>query len=249
MEKKITAKKIIKGVGLATDPNYYKSRGVSLEFLSGERLANIYRRVKFWNGAEAARNFKEMLAVIRELSAYNVISALYMLEEKNWSYSFELPEEITDGREDYFSQKIREKFLLEIEPRRLLRERGLRRQLSENKREALIQEAIRILGSKLESSGLDAARIKEVQEKAEEEIKLSLKEMGFKILWSIKVTKDEKIEDSETKKGRKKKNLSDFLEEKEFERLGFYELDVDSRFGQISVSEVQGIRPSIVFSV
>ena len=160
------AKKIVNSVGLlATDALYYKSRGVSSELLDGEKLANMYLRIKYWHGSEAARNFKEMIADIRVLSAYNVISALYMLEEKEWSYRFDLGE-ISEGREDYTSQRIRERFLIDVDPTSGLRQRK-RRKLTEKEKENIIQETLKILGNKLKSSGVDTIRIEKILKKAE----------------------------------------------------------------------------------
>ena len=83
----ITAKEIVRNVGMSDRAEYYSGRRANRRDLSGEMLHNIYLQIKEKLGEEPAKEFVTMVEKLPSLTASNFLKALYMLERRNWKNS------------------------------------------------------------------------------------------------------------------------------------------------------------------
>lgn len=89
-ESKVSAKHLVRNVGMSDRPSYYSGRGVTLTDLNNEKLEGIYYQIKTGYGEEAAKNFVQMVADIPVLSTTDFLLTLYRLEANNWGWDKKL---------------------------------------------------------------------------------------------------------------------------------------------------------------
>lgn len=84
--EKLTVRDIVCEAGMSDRPEYYSGRGAILSDLRPEHLQRIHDLINREHGGEAAKNFIEMVANMKDLAASNFLTCLYALEARNWKY-------------------------------------------------------------------------------------------------------------------------------------------------------------------
>lgn len=83
--EKISAREIVRSVGMSDRPEYYSGRGATTSDLNGDMLYAIYQKITQELGANQANAFVTMVKKLKTLSATNFLNALYTLERYDWS--------------------------------------------------------------------------------------------------------------------------------------------------------------------
>ena len=78
---------IIRDNNMSTRPEYYSGRGAIRCDLDGSMLEGIYQGILKEYGEDAAKNFVEMVADIKILSATTFLEELYQLQLNDWKYT------------------------------------------------------------------------------------------------------------------------------------------------------------------
>ena len=86
LETKLTAREIVMQAGMSSRPEYYSGRGATLTDLNSEYLSRIHGIIKESHGTDAAKNFVDMVANIKVLSASDFLTCFYFLEIHSWKY-------------------------------------------------------------------------------------------------------------------------------------------------------------------
>jgi hypothetical protein len=86
LEEKLTAIDIVNEAGMDERPEYYSGRGATLTDLTPKHLQKIHGLINKEHGEEAAQNFVEMIANMKDLAASNFLTCLYHLEAMGWRY-------------------------------------------------------------------------------------------------------------------------------------------------------------------
>lgn len=82
----ISAREIVRSVGMSDKPEYYSGRGARISDLPAKKLVLIYNIIKERIGAKQAETFVTMIKSLKTLSATNFLNSLYLLEANNWVY-------------------------------------------------------------------------------------------------------------------------------------------------------------------
>ena len=77
---------IISSNRMSCRPEYYSGRGATLSDLDGNILEDIYQGILKEFGEDAAKNYVNMVADIKVLSATTFLEELYHLFATNWKY-------------------------------------------------------------------------------------------------------------------------------------------------------------------
>ena len=78
---------IIRNNRMSTRPEYYSGRGATISDLTGEILTGIHEGIEKEYGKDAAKNFVDMVADIKVLSATTFLQELYNLFHNDWKYT------------------------------------------------------------------------------------------------------------------------------------------------------------------
>lgn len=81
---KISAREIVRSVGMSDRPEYYSGRGATTSDLDGDKLYAIYQKITKELGTKQADAFVTMVKKLRTLSATNFLNSLYDLERCEW---------------------------------------------------------------------------------------------------------------------------------------------------------------------
>lgn len=81
----ISAREIVRSVGMSDRPEYYSGRGATISDLDGDKLYAIYQKIKQELGTNHADNFVTMVQRLKTLSATNFLNSLYILERYDWT--------------------------------------------------------------------------------------------------------------------------------------------------------------------
>lgn len=87
LEGKLTALQIVNETGMSSRPEYYSGRGAMTCDLNSNQLLRIHGLIQREYGNDAAKNFVEMVANMRDLAVSNFLTCLYHLESRNWKYT------------------------------------------------------------------------------------------------------------------------------------------------------------------
>jgi len=77
---------IIRDNRMSTSPEYYSGRGATMSDLDYDILVGIHRGIEREFGVDAAKNFVNMVADIKVLSATTFLQELYNLFYSDWKY-------------------------------------------------------------------------------------------------------------------------------------------------------------------
>ena len=81
----ISAREIVRSVGMCDRPEYYSGRGATTSDLDGDKLYAIYQKITQELGANPADAFVTMVKKLKTLSATNFLNSLYTLERYDWT--------------------------------------------------------------------------------------------------------------------------------------------------------------------
>ncbi len=71
---------------LSTRPDYYSGRRASTSDLTTEMLHKLYLFIKTEGGDEAAKNYVQMIADLKDMMATRFLESLYNLAWSNWKW-------------------------------------------------------------------------------------------------------------------------------------------------------------------
>lgn len=78
---------IIRNNRMSSRPEYYSGRGATLSDLDYDILEGIYKGIKKEFGSTAAKNFVDMVADIKVMSATTFLQELYNLFDNDWIHT------------------------------------------------------------------------------------------------------------------------------------------------------------------
>ena len=100
----ISAREIVRSVGMCDRPEYYSGRGVTTSDLDGDKLYAIYQKITQELGAKQAEEFVTMVKKLKTLSATNFLNSLYALEQNDWTADISFYE--SDGDVSFDKERI-----------------------------------------------------------------------------------------------------------------------------------------------
>lgn len=157
----ISAREIVRSVGMSDRPEYYSGRGATTSDLNGDKLYAIYQKITQELGASQADAFVTMVKKLKTLSATNFLNSLYTLERYNWTNNISFHESDIDigpdvpGREAIAFATLAEALFGGSHPRRddteyirssFLRKVGFERGPREREREYVVEREERNFG-------------------------------------------------------------------------------------------------------
>lgn len=84
------ANEIVMAAGMSARPEYYSGRGATTSDLNERILEKVHALITQEHGAEAAKNFVQMVEDIPKLSATDFLLSLFRLEGSAWLWTFDL---------------------------------------------------------------------------------------------------------------------------------------------------------------
>lgn len=94
--EKISAREIVRSVGMSDRPEYYSGRGATTSDLDGDKLYAIYQKITKELGTKQADAFVTMVKKLKTLSATNFLNSLYTLERCEWAENISFHESNID---------------------------------------------------------------------------------------------------------------------------------------------------------
>lgn len=111
----VTAKEIVRSVGIMDLPEYYSGKQVNFSDLNGDKLYAIYLKIKENLGDNQANAYVIMVQQLKILTASNFLECLYALEKNNWSKETTYKAILTYTSTDLLlSEDIRKSFLRQV---------------------------------------------------------------------------------------------------------------------------------------
>lgn len=92
----ISAKEIVRSVGMCDRPEFYSFRGATISDLDGNTLYAIYQIITQEFGTNSANAFVTMVKKLKTLSATNFLNSLYTLERYGWAENISFHESDID---------------------------------------------------------------------------------------------------------------------------------------------------------